>query len=434
MTSSPGALALSFAVAAVAGALVGLEREHRDRDVASNFAGIRTYPLFSLFGALCGLGALAWGPAVVAVGLVALTGLLAAAYHAGQRQLGGPERPGLTSEAAALVVFLLGALPFAEGSGLPHEGRLLVTVAGSAVLTGILSLRSRLHRFARAVDSADLQATVQFVLLAAVALPLVPDVDLGPYAALNPRAITLVVVLVAGISFVGYVAVRWLGPRRGIGLVGLFGGLVSSTAVALTFSGRGRQTPALAGACAMAIVVASTVMFPRVLVLLAVLDRPLVSATAPALAAMLATGATATALLWWSQRQAGEAAATGAPPRFANPFHLGEAFKVGALFAGVLVVAAWAQDELGSAGLYLSAAAAGLTDVDAIVLSLARMHAAGDLADGVTVRAIVLAALVNTLVKAGLAVGLGGRQVGRPVALSLGAVTVVGVAAALLTT
>lgn len=428
MELSPEALALSFAVALVAGALVGLEREPKNGDTQRSFAGIRTYPLFALMGALCGWLAGAWGTGVLLGGLGGLGLLLAVAYHAGRQ--GERERPGLTSEAAAVVVFLLGALPFADGLGLPHEGRLLATVAGSAVVTGILSLRGTLRRFARAVDAADVHATVQFVLLAAVALPLVPDVDLGPYAALNPRAITLVVVLVAGISFVGYVAVRALGAERGIGLVGLFGGLVSSTAVALTFSSRGRENPALARACAMAIVVASTVMFPRVLVLLAVLDPPLVAALLPSFLLMLAVGAVAVGVLWWGQAHA--AAGDGEVPRFSNPFHLSQAFKVGALFALVVVVAAWAQAELGDAGLYLSAAAAGLTDVDAIVLSLARMHASGGLEDQVAVRAIVLAALVNTLVKAGLAAVLGGRAVGRPVGLALGSVAVVGTGAALL--
>lgn len=426
MELSPGALTLSFAVALVAGALVGLEREPKDREAQRSFAGIRTYPLFSLMGALCGLLAGAWGVGVLLGGLGGLGLLLAVAHHAGLQ--GERERPGLTSEAAAVVVFLLGALPFAEGLGLPHEGRLLVTIAGSAVVTGILSLRGTLRRFARSVDAADVHATVQFVLLAAVALPLVPDVDLGPYAALNPRAITLVVVLVAGISFVGYVAVRALGAERGIGLVGLFGGLVSSTAVALTFSGRGRENPALARACAMAIVVASTVMFPRVLVLLAVLDPPLVAALALPFSCMLVVGGVAVGALWWGQAQSHD---SGEVPQFSNPFHLSQAFKVGALFALVVVVAAWAQAELGDAGLYLSAAAAGLTDVDAIVLSLARMHAGGGLADQVAVRAIVLAAIVNTLVKAGLAAVLGGRAVGRPVGLALGSVAVVGMGVAL---
>mgnify|MGYP000710296171 CR=1 FL=1 len=432
MDLTPRALALSLVVSTIAGALVGLEREPRGDQPSARFAGIRTYPMFSLFGALCALAAAAWGGVVFAMGLAVLAGLLGLAYRADRVRIGGPERPGLTSEAAALVVFMLGALPFAEGTGIVHEGRLLLTIAGSAVLTGLLSMRSPLHRFARAVDTADVHATVQFVLLAAVALPLVPDVPLGPYGALNPHSITLVVVLVAAISFVGYAAVRALGPRRGIGLVGLFGGLVSSTAVTLTFSSRGRETPALARACAMAIVVASTVMFPRVLVELWALDRPLVALAAPPVLAMLGVGMVGVAVLWWgnTRRDDGE----GPSPKFSNPFSPGEAFKVGGLFAVVLVVAAWAQHQLGAAGIYLSAAAAGLTDVDAIVLSLARMHADGELADQVAVRAITLATLVNTLVKAGMAMVLGGRPVGRPVMLVLGLVAATGLGVALVTT
>jgi len=431
MDASPERLALSFAVAAIAGALVGLEREPRSAGNAPRFAGIRTFPLFSLFGALCGLLATAWGSVVIAVGMGVQGMLLALAYFGGQQRLEGPDRPGLTSEAAAMVVFLLGALPFAEGTGLSYETRVLATVAGGAVLTGILAFRSPLHRFARAVDAADMKATVQFVLLAVVALPLVPDVAMGPYEALNPHTITTVVVLVAGISFVGYVAVRLLGPSRGIGLVGLFGGLVSSTAVTLTFSGRGRQTPALASACAMAIVLASGVMFPRVLVELAVVDPALVAPAAPAQAAMGVVGLLAVAVLWTRQR--GESTGEGEVPEFANPFSLGEAFKMGAAFAVVLVIAAAAQARFGDAGIYISAGAAGLTDVDAIVLSMADLHRNSELEARVAVRAITLATVVNTLVKAGMAVVLGGPRVGRPVALALGLAATTGVVVALMT-
>ncbi len=431
-TNPPGALVLGFGVAAVAGALVGLEREPRGQASGSVFAGIRTFTLFSLFGALCSLLALGWGWAIPALGLGALAVLLGLAYRSGQQRLGGPDAPGLTSEAAALVVFLLGTLPFAEATGLDFLTRLLTTLAGGAIVTGILALRSPLHRFARAVESADMQATVQFLLLAVVALPLVPDSPMGPYGALNPHGVTLVIVLVAGISFVGYVAVRWLGPRRGIGLVGLFGGLVSSTAVTLTFSSRGRDSPALAPACAMAIVVASTVMFPRVLGEIAVLDAPLVGAAAPALLAMLGVGLGSSGLLWMQQR--GSQTDGQDMPRFANPFQLSQALKMGALFAGVVLVAAAARDHLGNAGLYLSSAVAGLTDVDAIALSVAKMHASGELPETVAVRSIVLATIVNTLVKAGLALVLGGRGVGRPVGLALGGVAVVGGAVVMLTT
>jgi uncharacterized membrane protein (DUF4010 family) len=432
MDLNPRTIALSFFVVAITGALVGLEREPGEGKPGRNFAGIRTYPIIALLGALCGMLALQWGGMVVLGGLAVVTVLLAVSFVHDRAPLEAIPKPGLTSEVAALVVFVLGAVPFAEGIGLAHEGRLLLTIALGATLTGLLSLRTTLHRFARAVDTADLHATVQFVLLASVALPLVPDIDLGPYDALNPHGITLVIALVAGISFLGYAAVRVLGARQGIGLVGLFGGLVSSTAVTLTFSGRGRDNPRLAPACAMAIVLASTVMFPRVLVLIWALDAALVPHIAVPFVAMLAVGAVGTGLLWL--RQKGSPTDEGEPVAFSNPFQLSEAFKVGLVFAVVLVVAAWAQRELGDAGVYLSAATAGLTDVDPVVLSMARLHADGALDTTTTVRAITLAALVNTMVKGGMALVLGRRVVGAPVAGTLAVAAVVGIGVAIATT
>jgi uncharacterized membrane protein (DUF4010 family) len=425
------AVALGLAVSMAVGGLIGLERERWARQTHKRtFGGARTYPLIALAGALSALLARALGGWALLAGFSAFAALLAVGYLAERREPDERSELGLTSEVAALLVFGAATLPFLDALGLPFEQRLMLTAGIGTVVLAVLAVRERAHAFAEALSSEDVRATTQFALLAVVVLPLLPDEQLGPFGFFNPFNVGVVVVLIAAISFVGYVAVRVLGARRGIGLAAVAGGLVSSTAVTLTFSGRGRSHPRLATACALAVVLASTIMFPRMLVEVGVMRPQLLGAVAPALGVMVLGGLAGCAILWW-RVEAGEHDEAETAPRFSNPFSLPQAIRLGALYVAVRFVAAAAYAWLGQAGLFASAGLAGLSDVDAITISVARMHASG-LDSGAAAMAIALAGASNTLAKAALALGLGGRRVGLPVVLVLLPTAVAGVVTALL--
>lgn len=404
---------LSLAAGAAAGLLIGLEREQaapRKEATGTFVGGARTHPLFALVGGVSMLLSRELGWAVPVAAFAALVAFLAVSYLDDVRRAG---EKGLTSEAAFLLSFLLGALATSRVLQ-PMAHRVVVVGAVAVVATLLLSAKGELHPFVRQVSGDDLRAALKFLIVAVVALPLLPDRALGPYGALNPRSLGWMVVLISGISFVGYAAVRLLGPERGLGFAGLVGGLASSTAVTLSMSARSRAEPGLAGPCAQAVALASTVMCARVAVLVGLLNAPLLLSMAAPLSGMGLGGLAA----WlWLRRRLGMRPAAGAL-RIANPFELSTAFKFAALFAAVLVVSRFAADRLGAGGLYATGLLAGTTDVDPVALSMAGMAGMAGAGVGmrVAVTTVVLALVSNTVVKGGMAWLLGGPAYRRQVA------------------
>jgi uncharacterized membrane protein (DUF4010 family) len=408
---------VSLGLAAAAGLLIGLEREQAAEPTGSFVGGARTHPLFALVGALSMLlqREVGWAAPVAAFGATVL--FLALNYADELRR--GADR-GLTSEAAFLVSFLLGALACSRGVVEPASRRVFAVAAVAVVTTLLLSSKPVLRHFASRLTREDIGATLKFLIVAVVVLPLLPDRDLGPYGVLNPRNLGWMVLLISGISFVGYAAVRLAGPERGLGITGLVGGLASSTAVTLAMAGRARQEPRLRSPCALAVVAASTVMAGRVAVLVGVVSPALLRALAPVLAGMGVGGAAA----WlWLRRRAAAVPAAG-DLRIANPFELSTAVKFALFFAVVLIGSRFAAERLGVGGLYAAGLLAGTTDVDAIALSMARM-ADAEVPLRVAATSVALAILSNTVVKAGLSAALGGAAFGRTVLAALGT-TVVG--------
>jgi uncharacterized membrane protein (DUF4010 family) len=388
----------AFLASLAIGLLVGVERE---RNPAAK-AGLRTFALTAVFGTLAAmLGERAGGAWVPAVGL-ALTGVaIVAAYHRAPPE----DDPGTTTVVALLLTYCLGALCWYDERTLAAA----VAVGVTALLYFKAELRGILERFER----RDLLAIIQFATLSVVILPVLPDQGFGPYGALNPYRIWLMVVLISGLSLAGYIALKIVGVRHGLLLVGFFGGLVSSTATTLAYSRHGRGST-LTDVAAGVIVLANLTVLVRLAVVAAVAAPAILPHLAPVLGAALAAGAAA-AVVFWRRRLAGDAEPP--LPTVSNPTEFRASFGFGLVFAVVLLAAAWLSDVAGKGGLYLVAVVSGLTDVDALTLSSLQLFREDRLAPHEAVVAIALALLANTVFKLGLVMTVGGKPLARRVIL-----------------
>jgi uncharacterized membrane protein (DUF4010 family) len=396
-------------VALGVGLLVGIEREQdQAAQELRRFGGVRTFGLISLLGALAGLLYPALGVAIVLlVSAIVATALIGTALTE-HRQESKPR--GLTTEMGALVVLFLGLLattPIADVTVVQRWG--LCAVLALATMS-LLSMRQPLHELATRIASADLYATAKLGVLLLVVLPLLPNRQVGPIQHINPFEIGLLVTLIAGIGFIGYAAVRVMGTRKGMNLTAAVGGLVSSTAVTLNFAGRTREDPTLTPYAAVGIGLASTIMYPRMLLEIGVVNPSLVAPASVVLAPMAIAGVAWAAL--GAFRGRGAAPEPGGPEVvLRNPFSLSQALQFAAIYVVILVMSDYAVRWLGTSGLYISAVLAGATDVDAITLSISRLHREG-LATGPALVALLLAATSNAVVKLVLATTLGSRALG----------------------
>ena len=403
---------LSFLVAVLLGFLIGLERERKRETQGSIFAGIRTFPLIALFGAVVGTLTQTVSSWVLVASFLPLAVLIALAYW---RETVG-EKVGGTTQVAVLVAYGLGVLA--------GYGQFVPALAGAVITTGMLSMRTELRHLAGAISREDLYAVVQFAVVSLVVLPLVPNETFGPWGVWNPRTIWLLVVLISGLSFVGYVASKLIGATRGIGWSGLLGGLASSTAVTMSFSERSKKQPALAVVYAIGVLAASAVMVPRLWVLLGVLQPRIILPTLIPLGVLFViTTVGGLTALRKRKREHLEGAKVN------NPFELRTALQFAVLFSVVLLAAKAAQVYLGEQGLYLASALAGVTQLDAITLTLAHQVGSG-LDVHVAARSLAIAAATNSLFKAGLALTIGTRPFGRLVLVTLSLAAVGCIAAA----
>lgn len=392
-----------FGVALFIGVLVGLQREATSDQVADRaremFAGVRTFALLSLAGCTAAFVAeeLAQPWAFIGI-LLPLGALITVAYVL----TGSRGSVGMTTEVAAVIVVLAGALCFWD--------QLAIAVALGVVTTALLSFKLELHGFASRLTREDIVATLKFAIITAIVLPVLPNQSFGPppLDVLNPYKIWLMVVLISGISFLGYVLIKLVGSRQGIGLTGLLGGLASSTAVTLSFSQRSQKEATLAKPFALAILIAWTIMFGRVLVEVAVTNLLLLRVVWLPIAVAGLAGLAYGAYLYFAPRgsDAGGVAVS-------NPFELGPAITFGLLYGVILLVARAAQLYFGDTGVYLSSILSGLADVDAITLSLAELSSSGNVELPTAARAIVLATMSNTVVKGGIVLSSGSAALRR---------------------
>jgi uncharacterized membrane protein (DUF4010 family) len=415
---------LAIATALAVGILVGLEREQkRPERPGAMLAGVRTYPIVALIGALATL----LEPASLWLPLVALAGVITLVAISYANDVRKHDDHGVTTEASVIATYLLGALAASRGAIEPMKTRFLLVIALGVAMTFLLSSKKWLHGIASRVSQEDFYATVKFLIVAVIVLPLLPDEALGPWNAINPFDVGVVVVLISALSFIGYVAMRLLGQRRGLLASAALGGLVSSTAVTISFAGRTKENHELAPVAAGAIAVASTIMLVRVAVLVAIAAPSLL----PHVAIPVAGGALGAIIAGLAvYRRAGTA--DEHVVQVSNPFELGTAIRFGIVFAVILLASSAAKDYLGDRGLYVASGLAGTTDVDAITLSNARM-ASGGLSLHVAALAILLAVAVNTIVKSSLALTLGTRALGAR-AFAIGGAIIAGLVAGLAVT
>jgi uncharacterized membrane protein (DUF4010 family) len=389
------------------GALVGLEREQSES--GGSFAGSRTFPLFALYGGLVA----AFFPSAVAIALGLLVVPLTVAYAGKVRN----ERDiGLTTLMAALLTAVLGAVAMQSDTGA------VVAIVVGGLATVLLSIKDPIHEFADRIDETERRASAKFILVVLVVLPALPDRSLDVLYGLNPRFVWLMVVFVTGLGFVAYLLGQFLGPEQSIALTGIVGGFVSSTATTVSMAEKTTRNETLYHVCAFAVVTASIVMFPRALVEVAVVNPDLLVSVALPLGAMTIVGIVAAGTLYW--RTASDE--TVEPRELENPFRLRPAIVFGAIFAVVLLVSEYANEWIGTSGVYATAFLSGLADVDALTITLSKLAAEGAISTEVATTGIVIAAIANTSVKAALAWILGTYRLGRLVTVVLGVVVVSG--------
>jgi uncharacterized membrane protein (DUF4010 family) len=412
----------SFLVSASLGALLGLERQwssERESPAVNTIAGARTFALWALIGCLCAWLAKEQHSAFFVVGfagMIVFLSLFLWQRTKSERDLG------LTTGAVGLATYLIGGMVYWGYS----RNAVILTVS----LLILLASKEWVHSLSRKFTKADVYQALQFAAVTGIVLPLVPDHDYGPYGAFNPWMIWLMVVLVSGLGFFGYVAVRVFGENRGIPFTGLLGGLASSTATTLAMSRQSRAWPETGTLCALAVVLACTVMLVRVAVLVGVISFPVLQQVAPWLLFIALPG-----LLFalWSWKHFSHPHPTSAENReVRNPLNLRIAIQFAILYALVVLLVRWANGSFGGSGVYWASFFSGLTDLDAISLSLAQLERAGNATSAEAARGLLIAAGANSLLKGAIAISLGSPAMRRPILIVLGGTVALSALAAVL--
>lgn len=400
------------------GLLIGLERERRKgRGNDREAAGIRSFTLAA------GGGALAQAlqqPALVALGGLAVV-LLAAVAYVRSQWLRRTRDPGLTTELALFVTYLVGVLCVQQ----PALG-----AAAAVVVAALLAARERLHRFAtRALSEVELHDALLLAALVLVALPLLPAAPQPWLGDLQPRALGLLVVLILALQAAGHVALRLFGAGAGLALSGLFAGFVSSTAAIGTMGVRARSDPGHRAACTAGAILSTAATWLQMVVMLLAVAPPLARQLLPA--ALAGFGVALAAGLW--QARGAQAAAT--PPvkpaapdlsTGSGPLRVREALLVAALLSAITLVVGWAQRAFGVQGVFAGALLSSLADAHASIAALGALHSSGRLAGDDATLAVLLALSTNALTRAVVAFASGGRAFGARLALSLAASTAAG--------
>ncbi len=428
-----------FLIALFLGAIPGFERTYAsrlDHEVEDFLGGMRTYSLVSLFGALASFLARECCPELLPLSFVAVTALVVISYYVGFVKL---NEGGITTEISLMVCFMIGVAVERE--------RLVLAIFIAIAMALVLHMKESVARLSARLEGEDVRATLKFAIITFIILVIDPNhtfylKDLGPVAdglferfpglegvrVINIFNVWLMVVLISGIGYSGYLATKILGARKGIGLTGLLGGLVSSTATTLTFSRRsrdegGRESPEY-GAYALAVLLACSTMFPRVVVEVLVVNPSLAPRLSAVMGVMAAAGFTVCFVLW---KRGGSDKGDEVPLR--NPFNIMPAVKFGLLYAAIVFIAGLIEAVAGDRGLYVMSVITGFSDVDAITLTMSGIAREDPSKSEVATVAITLAAFSNTVMKAGMAIVLGSPRFRKLALIGFGITLLAGAAA-----
>ena len=389
------AAAYAYLTSLGVGLLMGLERERRPETKA----GLRTFSLVAVLGTSCAmLAGLAASPWLLPAALLAL----AATMITADRQTPSPSPSDTTTTVALLLCFGYGAMLW--------YGQTQLTVALALATTALLYFKTELHEVSRHLSRQDMVSFLQFAVISCIVLPLLPDDGYGPYAALNPYRIWLMVVLVAGIGLAGYAALRIIG-HRAPPLLGLLGGLVSSTATTLVFSRNARAHAEKAESALVVVLTANLVLLVRIVIISVIVAPSVLRSIAIPLALALVAGASVAFRQW----KPGAAHQPSESEAIKNPLEMNAALSFGAIYGIALLTTAWLNDRIGTVGVYVLAPVLGLTDMDAITLSTLKLFSDGGISAAQAAIALGLALGANVLFKAGIAYAAGGSAFGRRV-------------------
>lgn len=386
-------------IALVLGLLIGLERGWRERErrEGMRIAGLRTYGLISFLGGLSAMLAKQSSSLLLGFVFIALALILLVAYNKNREKF---EDVGITSMIASLLAFILGALVV--------FGHAVLAASSAVVITLLLGFKPLLHRWVSKLDQQELEATLKLLLISVVMLPVLPDQGFGPWQMLNPYHVWWMVVLIAGISYLGYFAIRIAGDRHGPVVTGAFGGLVSSTAVTINLARIAKNDGTMSNALAAGILTACATMFARTLLLASIMNNELFRQLLASLSAM--SGFTyLSALLLWLRTKARQGNSGDMP--LVNPFQLGMALKFGVFLSLIMLLSKVLQIQFGHAGAYVLAGISGVADVDPITLSMAQLSKQG-LDITVAAQAVFIAVAVNSGFKSLMSWVIGGYAIG----------------------
>ena len=403
---------LRFGVALVVGALIGVERERHFREAdRSLFAGIRTFTIVSISGALCGYLSTVLNPWLVILGLLVAAMFSVMTYLAQARKF--TDIPGTTTELAFVATYLIGVCVMLAS--------MKIGIALGVSLAVLLSTKKQLRLFLDRTNRDDFYATLKFAIIAGVILPFLPRDPFDPFGVLSLYNAWLMVVLVSSISFSGFFAMKFLGERKGLGITALLGGLWSSTATTITFSQRANENPRNYDTYALGTLLACSTMFPRIILVAYVVESSVALRVAIPMAAMGIFGL-AVAAIWYTRKNWGDSPEV----TMTNPFSLRPAIKFGVLYSIVYVGSKAAQVYLGDRGLLIAALLTGLLDVNAITIAAANLVHDGAVSAKIATYAIVIAAFANTIAKATMTRIFGTRKMFWKTALWFGLTLVVG--------
>ena len=377
------------------GIVIGLERQYSAmKEHANGYFGIRTFTFYSLLGCASVLFYFLFSPWICIALFLGLVILTAVAYW--QTALKGDR--GLTTEVTALLTFVLGSMA--------AYGLISFSLMLTVIVVVLLSSKFKIKTFVGKITAEELYAFIRFVVLALLIFPFLPNENFGPYEVINPKEIGWVVVLTSALGFSGYVLIKTLGNHRGILLGGLLGGLVSSTSITWIYSKKSKEDPSLSASCATAILGASSILFIRVGVWTALFHAPLFRSLALYLILLLIT---ALGVTFYTHLKGKKLASTTDTTSLSKPLDLVGALIFGGIYVLILLAVSYANDYFGDQGTLISSTLAGISDIDAVSISIAKLTGTS-ISLPLAEVAILLACLSNTLVKLGLGWYLGSPQ------------------------